>query len=322
MKAVVYSEYGAPNVLRIEDLPQPIPGENEVVVKISATSINSWDWDTLSGRPFEYRLGTGLLKPKNNLIHGCDIAGTVVSIGKRVTRFKVGDEVFGDLGATGWGVFSEYVATSDRFLSLKPSTMSFEDAACLAHAGNLASQGLIQFGKIRAGQKVLINGGGGCTGTLAIQIAKSFDVDLTCVDRAEKMVMMRELGADHVIDYTQQDVTKIDQRYDLIFDVKTNHSIGTYKRLLSEHGRYVTVGGKSSRILPIAIMGNLLHLYDMHMVVYKPNQDNDFLIEQYLNGHLKPVIDKRYPLSQIIDAFTYFGEGHFKGKIVILMNNA
>jgi NADPH:quinone reductase-like Zn-dependent oxidoreductase len=195
--------------------------------------------------------------------------------------------------------------------------MTFEQAACLSHGGNLALQGLVDFGKIKPGQKVLINGGGGSTGSLAIQIAKSFDTEVTSVDRTEKLDMMQALGADHLIDYTREDFTKTGVRYDLIFDVKTNRSISDYKRALLPNGAYVTVGGKTSRILQIALFGRLDKKQKMHMVGYKANKDSNELVRLFDAGKLKPVIDKCFPLEKTADAFLYFGEGRFKGKIVV-----
>jgi NADPH:quinone reductase-like Zn-dependent oxidoreductase len=271
----------------------------------------------LTGTPFEYRLFSGLLKPRQNAIHGCDIAGTVEAAGKNITQFKVGDEVFGDLSGNGWGAFAEYTCTSEDNLTRKPSSMTFEQAACLSHGGNLALQGLVDFGKIKPGQKVLINGGGGSTGSLAIQIAKSFDTEVTSVDRSEKLDMMQALGADHLIDYTREDFTKTGQQYDLIFDVKTNRSIFEYKRALLPNGTYVTVGGKTSRILQVALLGKLGQKRKMHMVGYKANKDSNDLVKLFEAGKLKPVIDKCFPLEETAEAFRYFGEGRFKGKIVV-----
>jgi NADPH:quinone reductase-like Zn-dependent oxidoreductase len=321
MKAIVYHAYGTPDVLRLEDVQTPIPRDDEVLVKVHAVSINSWDWDMLTGKPLEYRVFGGLLKPKNTKIHGCDIAGQVEAAGENVKRFHAGDEVFGDLSEGGWGAFAEYTCACENQLILKPSNMTFEEAACLSHGGNLAAQGLIDFGHIKSGQKVLINGGGGSTGTLAIQIAKAFDVEVTGVDRTEKLDMMRTIGADHVIDYTKEDFTKTGLRYDLIFDVKTTRSMFDYKRALCPAGSYVTVGGKTSRILQLALFGNLTGKNKMHMVGYKANKDLDYLVELFNAGKLKPVIDKCFPLEKTADAFRYFGEGRFKGKIVITLEH-
>ena len=319
MKAIVYNNYGSPDVLRLEDIQKPVPGDDEVLVKVHAVSINSWDWDMLTGKPFEYRFFGGLLKPKNTKIHGCDIAGKVEAVGKKVKHFQVGDKVFGDLAERGWGAFAEYTSVCENDLILKPSSMTFEEAACLSHGGNLAVQGLIDFGNIKSGQTVLINGGGGSTGTLAIQIAKLFDVEVTAVDRTEKLDMMRTLGADHLIDYTKEDFTKNGRKYDLIFDVKTTRSIFDYKRALFPNGTYVTVGGKTSRILQLLLFKKLAGNCKMHMVGYKANKDLKYLVELFEGGKLKPVIDRCFPLEKTADAFRYFGKGCFKGKIVITL---
>jgi NADPH:quinone reductase-like Zn-dependent oxidoreductase len=317
MKAIVYTKYGPPDVLQLKEVEKPIPKVNEILIKVHAVSINSWDWDMLTGKPFEYRFFGGLLKPKSNKIHGCDIAGQVEAIGKDVKHFKVGDEVFGDLSEGGWGAFAEYACADGNDLTLKPSNMTFEEAACLSHGGNLAIQGLIDFGQIKSGQKILINGGGGSTGTLAIQIAKSINVEVTAVDRTEKLELMSTLGADHAIDYTEEDFTKNGRQYDLIFDVKTIRSPFDYRRSLSPSGLYVTVGGKTLPILQILIYGALGRRNKMKMVGYKANKDNAYLVELFEGGKLKPVIDKSFPLEETADAFRYFGEGKFKGKVVV-----
>ena len=321
MKAIVYHRYGSPDVLRREDIPKPEPGDDEVLVKVHAVSINSWDWDMLTGRPYAYRFLSGLFKPKRILIHGCDIAGKVEAVGKNVELFAVGDEVLGDLSEGGWGAFAEYVCARANQLFPKPSRMTFELAACLSHGGNLAVQGLIDFGKIESGQSVLINGGGGSTGTLAIQIAKLFDVELTAVDRTEKLDLMRSLGADHVIDYTKEDFTRNGRQYDLILDVKTTRSIYDYRRALLPRGIYVTVGGKTARILQMLLLRKLIGHYEMHMVGYQPNKDLKYLVSLFQAGKLKPVIDKCFPLEKTADAFRYFGIGRFKGKIVVVVES-
>jgi len=321
MKAIVYTKYGPPDVLHLKEVEKPVPKDDEVLIKIHAASINSWDWDILTGKPFEYRFFSGLFKPKSTKIHGCDIAGQIVAAGKKAKHFKLGDEVFGDLSEGGWGAFAEYTCACENKLTLKPSSMTFEEAACLSHGGNLAVQGLIDFGKIKSGQRILINGGCGSTGTLAIQIAKFFDVEITGVDRTEKLEMMRILGADHVIDYTKDDFTKSEQQYDLIFDVKTNRSVFDYQRALYLNGIYVTVGGKTSRILQVVSFGKLSKKYKMHMVAYKANKDLSYLVELFEAGKLKPVIDKCFPLEKTAEAFRYFGDGCFKGKIVVKLDH-
>jgi len=321
MKAVVYRKYGSPDVLKVKDVETPVPNENEVLIKTSAISINSWDWEWLIGKPFEYRILSGLFKPKHEKLHGCDIAGKVEKVGKNVVNLKVGDEVFGDISDSGWGAYSEYVCVSENQLKIKPLNMTFEQAACLSHGGNLAVQGLIDYGKIKSGQKVLINGGGGATGTLAIQIAKLFDVELTAVDNTAKLDAMRSLGADHVIDYTKQDFTKTGQKYDLIFDVKTIRSAFDYRRVLSPNGTYVTVGGKSSRIFQALILSKLLKKQKMSLVMYKPNKDLNYLIKLFEENKLKLNIDKRFPFDKTPDAFRYFEQGTFIGKVVIIFGS-
>jgi len=319
MKAIVYYNYGSPDVLKLEDIQKPIPGDDEVIVKVHAVSINSWDWDMLTGRPFEYRFFSGFLKPKSTLMHGCDIAGKIEAVGKNIKHLHVGDDVFGDLSEGGWGAFAEYTCVCENELTLKPQNMTFEEAACLSHGGNLAVQGLIDFGKIKSGQRVMINGGGGSTGTLAIQIAKLFDVEVTAVDRTEKLDLMRTLGADHLIDYTKEDFTQNGRTYNLIFDVKTTRSIFDYKRALCPGGRYVTVGGKTSRILQLLLFKKLAGKYKMHMVGYKANKDLKYLVDLFEAGKLKPFIDKCFPIEKTADAFRYFGEGCFNGKIVVTL---
>lgn len=321
MKAIVYDKYGLPEVLRVDDIEKPVPGDGEVLIKIQASSINSWDWDNLTGTPFEYRFMTGILKPKNRKLSGRDIAGTIEQVGNNVTQFTVGDNVFGDLAENGWGAFAEYICVPANTMTIKPDNMTFKEAACISHGGNLAVQGLIDAGHIQSGQKVLINGGGGSTGTLAIQIAKSFGVELTATDNTAKLKTMLELGADHVIDYTKEDFTKDGKKYDLIFDVKTNRSIFHYLRVLNPGGTYVTVGGKTSRILQLSFIKKFLKKYQLHLVIYKPNKDLDYLVQLFKADKLKPIIDKCFPLEKTAEAFRYFGEGKFKGKVVVTMNN-
>lgn len=321
MKAITYYTYGSPDVLKLEDIPRPVPKDDQVLVKVHAVSINSWDWDTLTGTPWEYRLFSGLFKPGHQTIHGCDIAGTVEATGRNAVRFKAGDAVFGDLSENGWGAFAEHACAAEDALVLKPSRMTFEEAACLSHAGNLAVQGLVDYGHIRSGQKVLVNGGGGGTGTLAIQLARTFDVEITGVDRTEKLDAMRALGADQVIDFTKEDFTRNGRQYDLIFDVKTTRSVRDYRRALSPGGAYVTVGGRTSRVLQVVVHGKLSGTQGMHMVVYKANKDSQYLVELFESGRLRPVIDRRFPLEETAEAFRYFGEGRFKGKVVVTMDH-
>ncbi len=321
MRAIVYEKYGSPDVLKMAEVQMPHPKLDEVLINICAVSINSWDWDMLTGHPIEYRISSGLVRPRNSLLHGCDIAGRVVEVGDKVTQFKIGDEVFGDLAEGGWGAFADYVCARESELFLKPANLSFTQAACLPHGGNLATQGLIDYGKLKKDQKVLINGGGGSTGTLAIQIAKNFDVELTAIDKPEKLDLMRTLGADHVIDYTEVDFTEQASKYDLIFDVKTTRSPFAYKRVLNPNGSYVTVGGMSSRILQMVCLKRFMGGKKFNMVVYKANKDLQYLLKLVDNEVLDPVVDRCYSLEDTADAFSYFGKGKVKGKVVVLTGN-
>jgi NADPH:quinone reductase-like Zn-dependent oxidoreductase len=242
MKAIVYNKYGSPDVLRLADVEKPSPKDDEVLIKVHAASINSWDWDMLTGRPLEYRLFSGLLKPKKTKILGCDISGKIETIGREIKRFNLGDEVFGDLSAGSWGGFAEYVCAREDELTIKPAGISHEAAAASPQAGLLAWQGLCCNRETKPEQKILINGAGGGVGTFAIQMAKSFGAEVTGVDSAVKSDLIRALGADHAIDYAQDDFTKSGERYDLILDVKTDRSIFAYRRALSSNGSYITLG--------------------------------------------------------------------------------
>ena len=218
MKAIVCTKYGSPDVLQLKEVAKPIPEDNEVLVEVHAASVNDWDWGLLRGKPFLNRLLFGLLKPKIKIL-GSDIAGRVEAVGRNVKQFQPGDEVFGDISGCGWGGFAEYVCARENALALKPASMTFEEAAAVPQAAVLALQGLRDKGQIQPGQKVLINGAGGGVGTFAVQIAKSFGAEVTGVDSTRKLDMVRSIGADHVIDYTQEDFTQSGQRYDLILDV-------------------------------------------------------------------------------------------------------
>jgi len=324
MKAVVYTKYGSPDVLQLKEVEKPIPKDDEVLIKIHAASINSWDWDMLTGRPLEYRLLSGILKPKKTKILGCDIAGRIETVGRNLKHFSPGDDVFGDLCEGYWGGFAEYVCARESELTLKPAGMTFEEAAATPQAGLLALQGLCDKREIRTGQRILINGAGGGVGTFAIQMAKSFGAEVTGVDSTGKLDMMSSLGADHVIDYTQEDFTKNGKIHDLILDVKTDRSIFEYRRALSSNGIYVTVGGRSARILQLVLLGSLISMTGskkLALIMYKPNKDLNILTELFESGVIKPVVDKCFPLSETAEAFQYFGEGHFKGKVVITVGN-
>ncbi len=324
MKGVVYTRYGPPDVLALREVEKPAPKDNEVLIKVHAASINSWDWDMLTGRPFEYRLVSGLLRPTKTKILGCDIAGRIETVGRNIKQFHPHDDVFGDLCEGSWGGFAEYVCARENELALKPAGMTYEEAAATPQAGLLALQGLCDKREIKPQQRILINGAGGGVGTFAIQMAKSLGADVTGVDSTGKLDMMRSLGADHVIDFTQEDFTKNGRCYDLILDVKTDRSIFDYRRALNSGGIYVTVGGQSARILQLVFLGSLISMTGskkLTLIMHKPNKDLNILNELFESGKVKPVIDRCFPLSETAEAFQYFGEGHFKGKVVITVEH-
>ena len=322
MKAMVYNKYGTTNVLNLIEIELPALKQNEVLVKIHAVSVNSWDWDLLRGKPFLARLG-GLLKPKYKIL-GADIAGRVEAIGSEVNHISVGDEVFGDISWCGWGGFAEYVTVNAEALTLKPASMTFEEAAAIPQAGVLALQGL-RDGQIHEAKKVLINGAGGGVGTFALQISKLNGAEVTCVDSKKKLDTLKSIGADHVIDYTEVDFTQKGQLYDLILDVVGTRSIFDYKRVLNPKGTYVMIGGSMSLILQILLLGPIIFKTErkkMAILVHKPNKnDQNFLKELFVAGKLVPFIDRRYKLSQVEEAIRYLGEGHAKGKVVICIEN-
>jgi NADPH:quinone reductase-like Zn-dependent oxidoreductase len=331
MKAIVYTKYGSPDVLQLKEVEKPTPKDNEALVKVLAASLNAADFEMLRGT-WSARFG-GLLKPRHKIL-GSDIAGRIEAVGRNVKQFHPGDEVFGDLSECGFGAFAEYVCVPENALRLKPASMTFEEAAALPTAGVVALQNLrgvgsssLSFllsdkGHIQSGQKVLINGAGGGVGTFAVQIAKSFGAEVTGVDSTRKLDMLRSIGADHVIDYTQEDFTKNGQRYDLILEVVASRSIFDYKRALSPKGIYVMVGGSLAAILQGFLLGPLISMTGskkMGSVMWKPNNQEDLAIleELFAAGKVAPVIDRRYPLSEVPEALRYLEEGHAKGKVVI-----
>jgi NADPH:quinone reductase-like Zn-dependent oxidoreductase len=313
MQAVVYHQYGSPDVLDVRELPTPTIKDDEVLVSVRATSINSWDWDLLTGKPFLSRIG-GLRKPQFEVL-GADVAGQVEEVGKDVTRFKRGDEVFGDLSASRWGGLAEFASARENALAHKPATLTYGQAAAVPQAAVLALQGLRDKREILSGQKVLINGAGGGTGTFGVQIAKSYGAEVTGVDSGPKLEMLRSIGADHVIDCTKDDFTDNGERYDLILDVVANRSIGAYKRSLSPDGVCVVVGGATSTILKTVLLGGR----KVVLLIHKPNADDLTNLAQLLDaGTIRPVIDRSYALAETAAALRYFGEGNVQGKIVII----
>jgi NADPH:quinone reductase-like Zn-dependent oxidoreductase len=321
MKAIIYTEYGTPDVLELREVDKPVPTEDEVLIKVYAVSLNDWDLGLLKG-DFINRLLNGLRKPKINIL-GSDIAGRIEAVGKNVTKFQPGDEVYGDLSDR-WGGFAEYVCAGENELALKPVSMSFEQAAAIPQAAMLAVQGLIDKGQIHSGQKLLINGAGGGVGTFGVQIAKLYGVEVTGVDNSGKLDMMRSLGFDHVIDYKKENFTKNGKCYDLILDAKTNRPMSDYVRALCANGIYVTVGGSIARLLQALVLGpwiKLISKKSIRIVALKKNKDLDYMNKLFEAGKIKPVIDGPYRLDEVPKTFRLFGEGEHKGKVVITVEH-
>jgi len=323
MKAVVYDNFGPPKVLRIEEINKPVPNDNQVLVRVRAASANPLDWHFMEGTPYIARpLAFGLLRPAEKQL-GVDFAGTIEAVGKNVTQFKPGDDVFG----AKTGAFAEYLCVSADRVVLKPANLTFEQAATVPVAAITALQGLRDKGKIQPGQKVLINGASGGVGTFAVQIAKSFGANVTGVCSTRNVEMVRSLGADQVIDYTNEDFTKGTQRYDLVLDNVGNHSLLENKRVLTPQGRYVLVGGGGLNdgrwvgpmIRPIkALMLSRLSTQDMGMMLAEINKEDLTVLRELLqSGKVKPVIDRTYSLNQIRDAIAYLETGRARGKVVI-----
>jgi NADPH:quinone reductase-like Zn-dependent oxidoreductase len=315
MKAIVYTEYGSPDVLQFKDVEKPAPRDNEVLVKVHAASANPADWHLMRAEPFLARLANGLLKPKNKKL-GADVAGQVEAVGSNVTQLQVGDDVFGEMALNELGSFAEYVCAPEVLMALKPARMTFEQAAAVPLAAFTALQGLRDKGQIQPGQKVLINGASGGVGTFAVQIAKSFGTEVTGVCSTRNLDMVRSIGADHVIDYTQADFTQTGQRYDLIFDAVGNRSVSDYKRALSHNGICSVAGFTSlSRLFQIMLLGG--KKVGM-MKTAKANKEDLVFIKELLEaGKVVPVIDRCYPLAETAEAIRYLETGHARGKVVI-----
>lgn len=320
MRAVGHDEYGSPDVLEIRDIPRPVPGHGEVLVRVRAASVQPLDWHLLRGKPYLVRLQYGLRRPKRN-IPGADLAGTVEAIGEGVTLWDVGDDVFGEKG----GACAEFVTVAEDLLTAKPAGLSFEEAAAVPVAGFTALQGLRDKGRIRSGQSVLINGASGGVGTFAVQIAKSYGAVVSGVCSGRNVDMVRSLGADHVIDYTREDYTRTGERYDLILDTVGTNSLTANRRALKTTGTYVSVGSTQ--------MGNwigpLTHVFKIMLAsIFGSQQMKPFLARadredlEYLGklmeeGKVRSVIDRSYPLAEVPEAIRYVEEGHARGKVVI-----
>jgi NADPH:quinone reductase-like Zn-dependent oxidoreductase len=322
MQAIVYTHYGSPDVLQFTDVEKPTPKDHEVLIKVHASSANAGDVHYLRGTPLVFRLACGLLKPKNTLL-GADVAGRIEAVGSSVTLFQPGDEVFGDLSTCGRGAFAEYICASEDAVVLKPANVSFEQAAATPVAAVTALQGLRTKGQIQPGQKVLINGASGGVGTFAVQIAKAFGTEVTAVCSTRNVDMVRALGADHVIDYTQEDFTTNGQQYDLILAANGNHSIAAYKRALTPQGTYVMSGGSGAQMVQAMLLGPLISMtgrQKMGNLLARPSTTDLRCVKELLEaGKVAPVIDRRYPLREAADAIRYLEEGHARGKVVISM---
>jgi NADPH:quinone reductase-like Zn-dependent oxidoreductase len=322
MKAVVYTEYGPPEALQLTEVPRPSPADDEVLVKLHAVSLNRSDWEALIGKPLYARIG-GLFKPRRHIL-GSDIAGTVESVGKNVTRFQPGDEVFGDI-LMRMGGFAQYVCARERALAPKPPGMTFEQVACIPQGGVIAVQGIRDKGQVKPGQEVLINGAGGGAGTFAVQLAHMYGAEVTGVDSGSKFDLLRSLGADHVIDYTREDFTRNGKQYDLVLDLIAYRSVFDYRRALAPHGSYYLVGGSVATMFQVLLLGPLIRRTtgkSIRVLAVQPNlKDMVYLTELYEAGKVVPVIDRRFSLSEVREALRYLGEGRAKGKVVITMDH-
>ena len=318
MKAIAYTKYGSPDVLRPTDVQRPSPADDEILVRVRSVSVNRSDWEALTGTPFYGRLG-GLLKPRNPIL-GSDVAGQVEATGRNHSQFKPGDEVFGEM-ADYRGGFAEYVCTRGSYWAIKPASLSFEQAAAIPQAGVIALQGLRN--RIQPGQSVLINGAGGGAGSFAIQLAKIYGAEVSGVDNTAKLGFMRSLGADHVIDYTREDFTRIGRRYDLILDLMAYRSVFAYSRALKPNGRYFAVGGSLAAFLQLVFFGPFIRRTSGRRVgllmVRRNRADLEFITGLCASGKMVAPIDRRYPLSETPDALRYLGEGRAKGKLVIVV---
>lgn len=325
MKAMVFNHYGSPDGLDLRDVPDPVPRENELLIRVHASSVNSWDWEFLNGIPFINRLFYGLLKPKpGKRILGSDVAGTVAAVGASVTRFKPGDEVFGDLWDN-WGGFAEYACADESAMAHKPADCTFVEAAAVPQAGVLALLALRKAEKLEPGQQVLINGAGGGVGTFAIQLARLSGLQVTGVDAAHKLDVVRALGADHAIDYAHEDFTASGRRYDLIIDCQCFRSMLDNRRALTPQGTYAMIGGSIPRVYQLWLLSIVAPLTrerrKLRLVAEGPNKGLDELGEILAARKLVPVVDRIFELSEVPDALRYFGEGRHQGKIAITMEH-
>jgi len=327
MQAIKLLKYGGPENLQLVDQPIPTPKENEVLVKIHCTTINDYDWCMMRGNPFIYRLMFGLFKPKSK-IAGMELSGIVEKLGPNTSKFKIGDEVYGDISEFGFGTFAQYISINENALRLKPNNMSFEDASSIPHASMLAYQGLIKLGQLNNnGNKkftILINGAGGGVGTIALNIAKQYNTIVTGVDTDNKLELMKAIGFDHTIDYKKVNFSAQRKTYDIIFDTKQTHSVLTILKSLNTNGHYITVGGNLTRLFQTLLFKPVISIFSkkrVSILALKANVDLDKIEDMYTKGLIKPVIDGPYPLEKIAELIQMFGEGKHNGKIVITVEH-
>ena len=323
MKALTYEKYGKPENLSFSELTRPEPGENDILVRVKAVSLNAYDWHLLTADILFVRFASGLLKPKVHIL-GADVAGVVEKTGSAVTGFKPGDEVFGSLAMSGTGGLAEFAAAPASRFSLKPEELSFDEAAALPMASITALQALRDRGKVSAGKKVLINGAAGGVGTFAIQIAKAYGAEVTAVCSGKNHEQAKALGADFVIDYKKEDFTKNGKTYDIILGVNGYHPIEDYARSLTETGSYVAIGGTSKQMSEAMMKGKRLSKKGgktLGSFISQPKSgDSEEILGLIHDKNLRPVIDRKFPFSQTLDAFRYLGDGHAKGKIIVSLN--
>jgi NADPH:quinone reductase-like Zn-dependent oxidoreductase len=324
MKAMVYHNYGSPDVLKLEEVAKPVAGDDEILVKVVAAATAAGDWRLLRADPFLMRLAYGLLTPKYKIL-GASVAGRVEAVGKNVKQFRPGDEVYGDLSASGFGAFAEYVAAPESAFARKPTNLSFEQAATVPVSAVTALQGLRGQGQIRPGQKVLIYGASGGVGTFAVQIAKAFGTEVTAVCSTGKMEMVRSLGADHVIDYTKEDFSRRGEQYDLILAANGYQPLSTYQRALKPQGMYVLSGGAMAQMMEAMILGPMRSKKGGQTIVNllaRPDQEDlSFMTGLIEAGKVTPLIDRCYPLREVAEALRYQEAGHANGKVVIVMGD-
>jgi NADPH:quinone reductase-like Zn-dependent oxidoreductase len=318
VKAIVRETYGPPDVLRLDDVPMPTVGDDDVLVRVHAASANAGDWHLLRGTPFPFRLMAGLTKPRFRII-GNDIAGTVEATGRNVAQFKRGDEVFGDVSRCGFGAYAEYAAARESALAPKPANLSFEEAASVPTSGCTALQGLRK-GKIKSADKVLIHGASGGVGTFALQVAKALGAEVTGVCSTRNAEMIRVTGADRVLDYTQTDFANSGQKFDLILAVNGDRSIWDYKRTLIPTGRYVMIGGSNRQLFEALLLGPLLSIGGQKLgnLLARPNQPDLLVLKDLIEaGKVRPVIERSYQLSEVPEAIRHLESGHASGKLVV-----